>query len=65
MTYCNIVTVKTGQSITGDDLWLLTHACGKVERRVRKKRGKRHETKAPVRVKCENNGFVRYEMDVK
>lgn len=53
MTFCRIVKVEKEQSITGDDRWVLTHICGKIEKRLRRKRGQRHEHKAPNKVKCE------------
>lgn len=46
--YCRIVKTEREQSITGTDRWVLTHICGKVERRVR-----RPGKKAPNKVKCD------------
>lgn len=51
--YCKIVKVEKHKSLIGDDVWILTHICGKVERRVARKRGTRHTKKAPNKVKCE------------
>lgn len=56
LMYCKIVKVETETSATGDERWVLTHACGRVERRMRRKRGRRTETKAPTKVKCGDAG---------
>lgn len=52
-TFCRIIKVETETSMTGDERWVLTHICGKVEKRLRRKRGTRHERKAPNKVKCQ------------
>lgn len=52
--YCKIVSVSTQNSSIGDDRYVLTHECGKVERRVARKRGSSKKYPAPTRVKCEN-----------
>lgn len=49
MNYCKVIKAVAGTSVTGSDIWTLTHICGKVERRKRKP-GK----KAPNKVRCDN-----------
>ena len=53
MKFCRIVKVEKEQSMTGDERWVLTHICGKVEKRLARKRGQRTTRKAPNRVRCE------------
>lgn len=52
-SYCKIVDVKPAWSSTGDEIYLLTHECGEVERRIRRKRNTRITKPAPTRVACE------------
>ena len=54
-TYCKIVKVSTRVDATGNEKWVLTHVCGKVEERIRRKRNQRHQHKAPNRVLCDGN----------
>ena len=52
MAYCEITKVEPKESVTGNDLWILTHACGKQERRVRRLKMERADRAAPTRVVC-------------
>lgn len=52
--YCKVISVSTENSSIGDDRYVLTHECGKVEKRVARKRGSSKKYPAPARVKCEN-----------
>jgi hypothetical protein len=52
MKYCKVIDAKIEEVITGGERWVLTHECGKVEKRTARKRGSRHTKPAPKRVKC-------------
>ena len=55
--FCAVVAARPEQAPTGDAIWIVTHACGKTERRLRRKRGSAQmERRAPKRVACVKGG---------
>lgn len=53
MGFCKIVKVEKSVFVSGNVYWVLTHACGKIERRIKYRPGSRYERPAPSKVKCD------------
>jgi hypothetical protein len=51
VNYCKVVKVDRELSMTCNEMWVLHHECGKIEKR-RRYNG-RIEIKPPIRVRCD------------
>jgi hypothetical protein len=58
MGFCKVVRTEVVDSMSGGEMWQLTHECGKVERRVKRRRNQRHQRPAPARVRCDDKAGV-------